>query len=245
LVQKALEAAESIGGVATEFVSLRGKLIKPCMADYACFKKATPEIPCPSITDDYGNEVMKKMIAADGILVGTPVYYGGPTAQIKALLDRSMALETLAFALRNKVGGGITVSYDRNGGQESTLFDMIRWMMIHDMIVVSVGPDRPAKTGIGSFWGGVCTQGFPYPKPSPTKEARKGAIEDEVGLNSVVGIGKRVAETAKLIKAGLSAVPEKELGWPRKLKVEMLDLYADLYGNAISEDDRGNKQIKK
>lgn len=227
LVQRALEAAESIGGVVTEFVSLRGKLIKPCLADYSCFKKATEEVPCPSIRDDFGNEVMKKMLTADGILVGSPVYYGAPTAQIKALFDRSMALEALGMALRNKVGGAITVSYDRNGGQEPTIFDMIRWMMIHDMIVVTVGPDRPAK-GIGSYWGGICTQGFPFPIPSPTKEGRQASKEDEVGINSVIGVGKRVAEVAKLIKAGLNTVPEKELAWPRKLKIEMLDLYAKI-----------------
>jgi multimeric flavodoxin WrbA len=225
LVQRALEAAESIGGVVTEFVSLRGKLIKPCLADYSCFKKATEEVPCPSIKDDFGNEVMKKMLTADGILVGSPVYYGGPTAQIKALFDRSMALEALGMRLRSKVGGAITVSYDRNGGQEPTIFDMIRWMMIHDMIVVTVGPDRPGK-GIGSYWGGICTQGFPFPKPSPTKEGLQASKEDEVGINSVIGVGKRVAEVAKLIKAGLNTVPEKELAWPRKLKIEMLDLYS-------------------
>jgi multimeric flavodoxin WrbA len=226
LVQKALEAAESIGGVVTEFVSLRGKLIKPCKADYICFKKATPEAPCPSITDDDGNEVMRKMLKADGILVGCPVYWGGPTAQIKALFDRTVGLESLGLPLRNKVGGAITVAYERNGGQETTIFDMIRWMMVHDMIVVSVGPDRPAKTGIGSFWGGICTQGFPYPIPSPTKEARTGALQDEVGINSVIGIGKRVAEAAKLIKAGLGVVPEKELAWPHKLSHEIWDIYA-------------------
>jgi len=137
-----------------------------------------------------------------------------------------MALEALGMALRNKVGGAITVAYDRNGGQEPTLFDMIRWMLIHDMIVVSVGPERPGKTGIGTYWGGICTQGFPYPKPSPTKEGRKASEEDEVGINSVIGLARRVAETAKLIKAGLSVVPEKELAWPLKLKIEMLELYA-------------------
>ena len=226
LVEKALEAAESIGGVHTEFVSLRGKLIKPCKADYRCFKKGTPEVPCPSITDDFGNEVMKKMLDVDAILVGSPVYWGGPTAQIKALFDRSMALEALGTKLRNKVGGVITVAYERNGGQEPTLFDMIRWMMIHDMIVVGSGPERPAKTGVGTYWGGICTQGFPYPIPSPTKEARTGVLQDEVGINSVIGVGKRVAEIAKLIKAGLNVVPEKDLAWPLKLKAEMLELYA-------------------
>jgi hypothetical protein len=39
-----------------------------------------------------------------------------------------------------------------------------------------------------------------------------------------------VAEAAKLIKAGLNTIPEKELAWPRKLKIEMLDLYGKVKG---------------
>jgi hypothetical protein len=39
----------------------------------------------------------------------------------------------------------------------------------------------------------------------------QGVLEDGIGINSVIGLAKRVAETAKLIKAGLSAVLEKEL----------------------------------
>jgi multimeric flavodoxin WrbA len=152
---------------------------------------------------------------------------GGPTAQIKALFDRSMALEALGSVLRNKVGGVITVAHDRNSGQEHTIFDMIRWMMVHDMIVVSVGPERPAKTGMGTYWGGICTQGFPYPKPFPTKEGMEAVLEDGIGINSVIRVAKRVAKTAKLIKAGLGIVPEKELAWPHKLKIDMLEVYSE------------------
>jgi multimeric flavodoxin WrbA len=156
---------------------------------------------------------MAMMAKADGLIIGTPVYFGGVTAQLKALMDRSMALEAKAMALRNKVAGVLTVAYDRNGGQEHTLFDMIRWLMLHDMIVVSVGADRPA-TGTGCFWGGSCTQGFPYPIPSPTKEAREGAQEDVIGIGSVRSVAKRVAEMTKIMKAGISTVPLSELAWP-------------------------------
>lgn len=225
IVQQALEAAEGVGNVDTDFVSLRGKLIKPCKADYTCFQKGTLDEPCPTITDDFGNELMAKMAEADGMLVGAPVYFGGVTAQLKALMDRSMALEAKAMALRNKVAGVLTVAYDRNGGQEHTLFDMIRWLMLHDMIVVSVGADRPEE-GVGCYWGGCCMQGFPYPKPSPTKEGKKGVQEDVIGLNSVRSVAKRVAEMTKIIKAGISAIPENELAWPLKPKVGLQELYA-------------------
>jgi multimeric flavodoxin WrbA len=227
-VQKALEAAESIGNVVIEFVTLRGKLVKPCMADYKCFKKGTPEVPCTAIPDDDGNEIIKKMLEADAILVGTPVYFGGPSAQIKALFDRTIAIEALGITLRHKVGGVIAVGYERNGGLEPTLFDMIRSMMVHDMIIVGVGPERPGKTGMGTYWGGICTQGFPYPIASPTKESRTGVLQDVVGINSVMGLGKKMAEVAKLVKAGLHALSEEELAWPRNAKMEMHEKYANV-----------------
>lgn len=227
LLERALEAAESVGGVETEFVSLRGKPVKPCMADYGCFKNATPEVPCPTIKDDFGNEILKKMAKADGLLVGSPVYFGGPTAQIKALFDRSMSLEVVGRkfgmrqSMRNKVGGVITIAVDRNGGQERTLFDMIAWMMIHDMVVVGTGPDRPAKTGIGTYFGGICTQGFPFRVSSMTPEGLRAAQEDEIGINSVIGVAKRVAEMTKLLKAGFKSLPEKELAWSLDMKIEV------------------------
>ncbi len=225
LVKMALEAAEGVGNVVTEFVSLREKPVKPCLADYTCFQKGTLEAACPTITDDCGNEVMAKMAKADGFIIGSPVYWGGVTAQMKALMDRSMALEAKSMALRNKVAGVLTVAYERNGGQEHTLFDMIRWLMLHDMIVVSVGADRP-ENSVGCYWGGACMQGFPYPKPSPTPEGRKAAQEDIIGANSIRSMAKRVAEMTKIIKAGLGVVPEKELAWPLKPKIDMAELYA-------------------
>lgn len=227
LVRVALETAESIGNVVTEFISLREKPIKPCKADYLCFSKGNLEEPCPTIKNDCGNEVMAKMAKADGLIIGAPVYFGGVTAQMKALMDRSMALEAKSQALRNKVAGVLTVAYERNGGQEHTIFDMIRWLMLHDVIVVGTGAERPTK-GSGCFWGGSCTQGFPWPYPSPSKEARGAAKEDVPGLSSVRGMAKRVAEMTKIMKAGLRVLPKKELAWPLHPKMEMENLYTDV-----------------
>jgi len=226
LVKEALLSAESVGNVETEFISIAGQKIGPCLATYNCFGKATFENPCPDYKGDFCNTVLSKFMQVDGIIVGTPVYYGGPTAQIKAIFDRSMGNEALNFALRNKVGGCIAVAYDRNGGQESTVWDMIRWMMTHDMLVVSVGPERPTKTGIGSYYGAICMQGFPLPTPSGTSEGKKAAMRDEIGLASVRSLGKRVAEVTKMVKFSLSKLPEKELAWPKKLKVEMVEQYS-------------------
>jgi multimeric flavodoxin WrbA len=226
LVKEALKAAQELGDVEVEFIGLAGKNIRPCRADYLCFKRGTRELPCPSIDDD-ANEILKKMFEVDGFIVGSPVYYGGMTAQLKALFDRSMVHEVMGLTLRSKVLGSIAVSYERNGGQECTVSNIIHWGLTHDMIIVGVGPDRPAKTGVGAFLGGIAHQGFPYPIASPTKEGHTASRKDEIGLNSVIGVGKRVAEVAKMIKFANSQIPESKLGWPSKPSVELVDLYME------------------
>lgn len=227
LVKEALKAAEGIGDVETEFITLVGKNIQPCKADYRCTTEGTFDLPCPTMSKDDVNDILKKLLDADGIIVGSPVYWGGVTAQLKALFDRSMAVESLNKALRNKVGGAIAVAFDRNGGQETTILSIHWWMLIHDMIVVGAGPEIP-ETGMGGLLGGAAVQGFPYPKPSTTKEARSAAMEDKIGLNSVRSVGKRVAEMAKIVVAGLMEVPDGKLAWPKKVKLELFDRYKEL-----------------
>jgi len=218
LVQLALNEASKLSGVRVDFISLAGMELKPCAADYLCFKaakkgKLTPDRTCLTYPNDGANEIYQKMIKADAFIVGTPVYWGGPTAQLKALMDRSMGCEALGFAFRNKVGGVIAVATDKNGGQESTILDVQRWMLTHDMFVVGVGPDRPEKTSIGSYYGGITMQGFPYPVSSMTKESKGAALKDEIGIESVKGVGKRVAEATKIVKAGLTSVGAEGLVW--------------------------------
>jgi len=229
LVQEALRAAQEVGGVVVDFETLAGKTIYPCLGDYQCFRVGTRELPCPTYEDDDGNPILRKLMDADGIIISTPVYYGGPTAQIKAIFDRSMANEALGFALRNKVCGAISCGYDRNGGQESTILDVIRWALTHDMVVVSVGPDRPLPGGIGSYYGAVVMQGYPHPVSSPTKEGRTASKQDEIGLAAVRSLGRRVAEMAKIIKAGLGVLPDSALAWPREMgKGGFVEAYSKL-----------------
>lgn len=156
LVKEALKAAESIGDVETEFISLAGKKIQPCKADYRCTIEGTFDLPCPTIPDDDANEILKKLVLADGIIVGSPVYWGGVTAQLKALFDRSMSVESQNKSLRNKVAGAISVAFDRHGGQETTVLSIHWWMLINDMIVVGPGPEVPKLV-----WGGTWVEWRP------------------------------------------------------------------------------------
>ena len=72
-------------GLETEFVSLAHRPIKPCVACRGCFNSEA--IHC--VQEDPAFEgMLEKFAAANGILVGSPVYFGSATPQIMALLDR-------------------------------------------------------------------------------------------------------------------------------------------------------------
>jgi multimeric flavodoxin WrbA len=130
LVQLGLEvlAAE---GVQTEFVSLADRPIKPCMACRGCVK--ADGFQC--VQEDPAFEGMiERFIAADGILIGTPVYFGSATPQTMALLDRvGFVARMKENFLRRKVGAAIVVA--RRAGQNFTFAQVNYFFLINEMIV--------------------------------------------------------------------------------------------------------------
>ncbi|QGP92562.1 NAD(P)H dehydrogenase [Neomoorella glycerini] len=75
---------------------------------------------------------------ADGILIGSPVYFGSVSAQLKAFWDKSRILRK-EKALYNVVGAGVTVGGSRFGGQETTLKALFDMMLIQGMMIVGDG----------------------------------------------------------------------------------------------------------
>ena len=212
MVKTALEAAASTGDVETDFFSTADFEINGCTSCYKC-TKTTMEHLClgREVRKDDANQLFKRMIDADGWLVGVPVYFGSIPAQFKALIDRSMAVEMAGYGFRNKVAGALTVAFDRNGGLERTITDLQSWFLIHDMIPVSVGPERPDH-GIGCYWGATCLQGWPYPiHSSEMEKSLKGVKEDVIGIQQTKYLGMRVAEMTKVIKAGYE---KADTVWP-------------------------------
>jgi multimeric flavodoxin WrbA len=102
LIEKALDAA-SRNGAETELYRVADKTIHPCDGCGSCY--TTGECP---IKDDM-QEVNTKLLEADGILFGTPVYFYNMTAQGKTVIDRTLALGHNGKGLANKVGGVIVV----------------------------------------------------------------------------------------------------------------------------------------
>jgi len=113
--------------------------------------------------------------AADGIIIGSPTYYGQMAAEIKQIFDRSTDVRG---QLENKVGAAFTSSGSSDGGNQTTLLSILQAMLIHSMIVVG----DPMASG-GHY--GVIAVGEP----------NKGA------LDACKQVGARVANLAKKLAA--------------------------------------------
>ena len=92
------------------------------------------------ILDDAMGELHEKMLRADAWILGSPVYQGQVSGQMKTVLDRCRAVVARdPHAFRNKVGMGICIGGDRSGGQEPSLQSLIDFYLINQMIPVGGG----------------------------------------------------------------------------------------------------------
>lgn len=213
MVQETLKGAESLGDVEIDFVSIPDYKIKAgCISCYKC-KGTNFDEMCRGVKDD-ANIIFKKMVGADAIIVGSPVYWGGITGQLKCLLDRTMALEHVGMVLRNKVLGAVTTAADRNGGHEGTIIEIHRWGLIHDMVVVGCGPERFAPS-CGCYWGVAALRGYPDPVSSSDPGSLSAVKQDHIGITQCKYLGLRVAEMAHVMKTGFAAKGVKT-NWPAK-----------------------------
>jgi multimeric flavodoxin WrbA len=130
LVKLALEVLEE-QGVITEFISLADRPIKPCMACAGCVK--SDKLGC--VQEDPAFEGMvERFVESDGVLVGSPVYFGSATPQTMALLDRvGYVARSNGNFLRRKVGAAIVVA--RRAGQNFTFAQLNYFFLIAEMIV--------------------------------------------------------------------------------------------------------------
>lgn len=222
MVKETLKWAESLGEVETEFIAIADyKIRSGCTSCYKC-KDTNYEKLCPVFKDDV-NTILKKMLEADGWIIGSPVYFGGVTSQLKAVFDRSLAVEYAGFGFRNKVVGAVTTAVDRNGGHEGTIVEIHRFCMEHNVIAVGSGPERPEQ-GIGCYWGVAGLRGFPFPVSSSDPEAVTAVRQDTVGLETCKYLGLRVAEMTQVIKAGFSS-KDVRTHWPYKGNIVPVDFY--------------------
>lgn len=150
-------------GVETELVQLSGKEIRGCISCYKCFENKDQHC---AVKNDIANECIEKMIKAEGILLGSPVYFTDVTAEMKALIDRAGFVSMANGGMyKNKVGA--TVVAVRRSGAIHTLDTMNHFFLAGQMIIIGRG------IGVGRD---------------------KGEVEkDEEGMQAVKALGQRMA----------------------------------------------------
>jgi NAD(P)H dehydrogenase (quinone) len=116
--------------------SRTGNTAKMAEAVAAGAKSSGAEVSIKRVGDVSLDDLKK----ADGIIIGSPTYYGQMAAEIKQLFDRSSEIRG---QLENKVGAAFTSSASIEGGNQTTLISIIQAMLIHAMIVVG----DPMETG--------------------------------------------------------------------------------------------------
>lgn len=115
-------------GVETEVISFAGMSIQSCTACGKCSETGKCDI------EDGLNEIIEKIRQAQGLIVGSPVYFGTARGDVMAALQRIgyISMHSDHF-LAGTVGGPVAVA--RRGGQTSTIQEMLMFFLINDMIV--------------------------------------------------------------------------------------------------------------
>ncbi len=78
------------------------------------------------------NVKVSELTDYDGIVIGSPTYYGTMAWQVKKLLDESVSLHG---NLKGKIGGAFSSAANIGGGNETTITDILNAMLIHGMII--------------------------------------------------------------------------------------------------------------
>ncbi len=110
-------------------------------------------------------------LASDGIVAGSPVYFGVMAAELKKVFDEFVVVRK---KMEGKVGATFTTSGDVTGGKETTMMSIIQTMLIYGMVIVG---DPMSATG---HYGTACVG-------APDAKAEENGAK----------LGKRVAEIAK------------------------------------------------
>ena len=114
------------------------------------------------------------LLASEGIIAGSPVYFGVMAAELKKVFDDFVGVRK---SMEGKVGAAFTTSGDATGGKETTMMSIIHALLIYGMIIVG---DPMSATG---HYGVACV----------------GAPDEKTSQNGIK-LGKRVAELVKKVR---------------------------------------------
>ena len=168
------EAAKILNaeGIETEEIIIGNKVIRGCIACRSCKKTGK------CVFDDPVNETALKLAEADGIIVGTPVYYSNPNGTVLSFMQRLFF--SCGLDLHMKVGASVVSC--RRGGNSATFEAMNQFFGISGM------PTVPS-----SYWNDV---------HGHTGEE---VLKDEEGMQTVRNLARNMAFMIRAIKAGQEA----------------------------------------
>ncbi len=119
-------------GIETEIITVGNKNIKGCMGCGQCFKNKDNKC----VFKDDANDIIAKMIDADGIIISSPVYYSGVNGTMKSFLDRAFyVFGANGGSMRHKVGASV-VAVRRSGGV-TTFNELNHFLNYSEMVLVS------------------------------------------------------------------------------------------------------------
>ena len=178
-VKEALGYAKKKFGAETDYF-VRGKTINYCLHCDYCIREKKGCVQKDDMIPAY-----EKLQKADALIIGTPVYQGSVSGQIKVFFDRCRAIVAKhPDVFKDKVGAGIAVGGDRGGGQELALQTIHVFYLINKIIPVGGGPFG-ANLG-GSVWS--------------KDHGSRGSKEDSEGMKSIQKTVRRLMETAMKLK---------------------------------------------
>ena len=168
-------------GIETETLHLGNKAVRGCVGCGGCGKTGK------CVFDDIVNEAAPKFEAADGIVVGSPVYYAGPNATVQAFLDRLFF--STRFDKTMKVGAAAVVC--RRGGASASFDRINKYFTISGMPVA-----------FSYYWNSVHGR-----EPGE-------AEQDAEGLRTMRALARNMAFLMKSIALGKEryGMPERETG---------------------------------
>lgn len=131
LIEKVFEPLRD-KGIECEQIQLAGQEVRGCRACYKCSTKKNKRC---SYEGDIVNACIAKMIEADAIILGSPVYVTDVSSEMKALIDRTcLVSRSNGSFLRRKVGAA--VMSQRRGGAIHAFDTMNHFFTITEMIIV-------------------------------------------------------------------------------------------------------------
>lgn len=131
LIDKVFEPLRQKGIECTQ-IQLAGHTIRGCRACYKCSNKKNKHC---SFEEDIVNDCIDKMIAADGIILGSPVYVTDVSAEMKALIDRTcLVSKANKNFLKRKIGAAVLAV--RRGGAIHAFDTINHFFTISEMIIV-------------------------------------------------------------------------------------------------------------